>query len=151
MQEFVRAGVIDDLDRVVALERLHRDALASTPRGGPQWLDEHPSVGPQGWRRRFDDPSWICLVSGLDDVVLGFASARLEGAIATVETIFVESEARALGLGESMLDMIVDRCRNRGASRVDATALPGDRETKNLFERAGLIARLIVVSRALPE
>jgi len=32
---------------------------------------------------------------------------------------------------------------------VEAEALPGDRETKNLYERAGITARNIVVSKRL--
>ena len=38
---------------------------------------------------------------------------------------------------------------SRGCSRIDALALPGDRDTKNLFERNGLTARLIVASSPL--
>ena len=36
-----------------------------------------------------------------------------------------------------------------GASVLEGQALPGDRETKNLYERAGITARLITVSRRL--
>jgi hypothetical protein len=32
---------------------------------------------------------------------------------------------------------------------LEGTALPGDRDTKNLYERAGVVARKIVVSKPL--
>jgi hypothetical protein len=33
--------------------------------------------------------------------------------------------------------------------RIDALALPGDRDTKNLYERNGIVARLITAAREL--
>jgi hypothetical protein len=39
--------------------------------------------------------------------------------------------------------------RAAGVRRVGGSALPGDRATKNLFERNGLVARLILVERGL--
>ena len=37
----------------------------------------------------------------------------------------------------------------RAAAGIDGFALPGDRETKNFFERFGLTARAILVHRSL--
>ena len=37
----------------------------------------------------------------------------------------------------------------RGCFGIESMALPGNRETKNFFERFGLVARAIVVHRAL--
>ena len=39
-----------------------------------------------------------------------------------------------------------DEARHRGCSLLEGASLPGDRETKNLYERAGIKARLITVS-----
>ena len=68
---------------------------------------------------------------------------------AEIECIYVTSGGREVGLGESLLGELLDLATAAGAEEVDATALPGDRETKNMFERAGLVARLIVVNRRL--
>ena len=39
--------------------------------------------------------------------------------------------------------------REQELTALDALALPGDRETKNLYERSGLVARLITVTKKL--
>ena len=39
--------------------------------------------------------------------------------------------------------------RRSGAVAVEGQALPGDRHTKNLYERAGIVARLITTFRRL--
>ena len=69
--------------------------------------------------------------------------------VAEVEGIYVTPEARGVSLGEEMLTTLVATATEAGAREIDATALPGDRDTKNLYERFGLVARLIVVSRRL--
>ena len=93
------------------------------------------------------------MVAGVDGVVLAVASMRLpvgrKRPVAEVEGIFVTPLAREVGLGEMLLAAMIDTAGSAGAREIDATALPGDRETKNLFERFGLVARLIVVSRRL--
>ena len=55
----------------------------------------------------------------------------------------------ALAVGLLSSEGLLAAARGRSVRRIDAEALPGDRATKNLFERAGLVARLIVVSQDL--
>jgi GNAT superfamily N-acetyltransferase len=153
VDEFVRPAGAPDEAVLVALETEARAGVAAMDRGGRQWLDEHPCLGPTGWAVRLEDPGWASVVSGLDGVVLGYGSMRRPGgrrlAVASIEAIFVTPEGRELGLGEAMLAQLTADAAEHGAAEVEATALPGDRDTKNLFERAGLVARLIVVSRRL--
>ena len=55
-------------------------------------------------------------------------------------------------LGDHMLPRAgeaIARLRERGATAVESWALPGDRDTKNLFERAGVTARKLVVSKRI--
>ena len=66
-----------------------------------------------------------------------------------VDELFVEPEARGVGVGEAMMDLLVAWCVERGCVGIDAVALPGDRDTKNFFETFGLKARAIVVHRPL--
>lgn len=64
----------------------------------------------------------------------------------TVLCVVVHPDARGVGIGAALLDAIRSTARTEGYDRIDAVALPGDRDTKNLYERAGLTARLIVAS-----
>ena len=48
-----------------------------------------------------------------------------------------------------MLLAAMDAMRTAGGVTVEGWALPGDRDTKNLFERAGVTARKIIVSKPL--
>ena len=60
-----------------------------------------------------------------------------------LESVFVTAQARQLGIGAALLREAIARY---GATQLDALSLPGDRLTKNLYERGGLKARLIVAS-----
>ena len=94
------------------------------------------------------------LAGTVDDVVAGYAVARLEelrdGEVLGVLTdIFVEREARAVGVGEALVDCVTEWCEGHGCIGIDALALPGNRDTKNFFETFGFTARAIVVHRRL--
>ena len=69
--------------------------------------------------------------------------------IARVDQVYVTPEARELGFGDALLDAATAIAVEAGAHVIEGEALPGDRDTKNLYERAGITARLITVSRPL--
>ena len=54
-----------------------------------------------------------------------------------------------LGFGDALVAAAMDWGRAVGAELVEAETLPGDRNLKNLYERAGVTARLITVSKPL--
>ena len=85
----------------------------------------------------------------IDDVVVGYLVGRAEGDVFVVVDVYVDPRARELGFGDELLAVALDHARTHGARRLEAEALPGDRDTKNLYERAGITARLIVVSTSL--
>ena len=58
-------------------------------------------------------------------------------------------DARNLGIGDALVSTTIAWAKSGSLVALDAYALPGDRETKNLFERSGLVARLITVSTDL--
>lgn len=59
----------------------------------------------------------------------------------------VDAEAQDVGIGEAMMNLVVEKLTKRGCIGVDAWALPGDRATKNFFESFGLKARLLTAHR----
>jgi GNAT superfamily N-acetyltransferase len=81
--------------------------------------------------------------------VVGYLLARVDGELATILDVFVHPEAREIGFGDELLAAAVAAARRAGARLLEGEALPGDRDTKNLYERAGITARLITVSTAL--
>lgn len=68
---------------------------------------------------------------------------------ACVRGVFVLHESRGLGCGRTLLLAAMDESRTAGTVRIDGLALPGDRMTKNLYERVGMSARLITASTDL--
>lgn len=140
MTEPVRAALSTDLH---ALEYLQAQARAGVlgQRGGAAWLDETPPID---WPASLDDT----LVAEYEGVVVGFLRLTVDDRTAHVR-VYVEPGARELGLGGALVEAAIERARAAGCRAIQGFALPGDRETKNLFERNGLVARKIIVSRAL--
>jgi GNAT superfamily N-acetyltransferase len=79
----------------------------------------------------------------------GFAHVVIDGVVATVRRIFIATQARNLGAGAKLLTAVRTEAKLRGCKQIDAIALPGDRLTKNLFERANMKARLLIASSDL--
>ena len=133
------------VSQLAALEREARAALVDQ-RGGPQWLIDHPEVGDEwGHRAAHGD----VLAALIDEVVVGYLVADDADPILRIDQVWVTPEARELGFGDEMLAAAMERGRDRGLAAVEGQALPGDRHTKNLYERAGIVARLITTYRAL--
>ena len=66
-----------------------------------------------------------------------------------IECCYVETAARGVGVGTTLMDAAVDWCSEQGCDAVDALALPGDRTTKQRLEASGFTARLLTLSRRL--
>lgn len=136
----------DDVSQLVQLESEARAALIDQ-RGGERWLVEHPEIG-AGWPGRCQTSD--VYVAVIDDVLVGFLVADLgDDLIVRVDQVWVTPEARELGFGDELLATAIESARLRGAVAVEGQALPGDRHTKNLYERAGIVARLITTFRRL--
>ena len=153
VEETVRTATVDDLAAMVELELESRSLLPAV-RGGTQWLAEHDPLDAAALALRLTTTGVdLVLVGELDGVVLGFATAevssRPHGAVCDLTRLYVSPGGRELGLGELMLEAATEWARSRGCVAIESFALPGDRETKNLFERFGMKARLLVVHRAL--
>ena len=68
--------------------------------------------------------------------------------MALIEELYTEPEARGVGVGRRLIQAVELWARATGCIGIESMALPGDRDTKNFFEAAGLIARAIVVHRS---
>jgi len=92
----------------------------------------------------------VVVVGGAGESVFGFLSAYDAGAGRWfIDVLHVEAPAREVGIGNAMVQCVVQLLKDRGAKSVNAAALPGDRSTKNLFERHGLVAQMITVGKNL--
>jgi GNAT superfamily N-acetyltransferase len=150
MDTAVRRASTDDVVALTALEAEARAAAAEL-RGGPRLLADHPPVA-AGWAEWVDAGARAAWVATIDDVAVGYLALELPasaGGAGLVTQVFVTPEARELGLGEALVAAALDVLVAVGAGALDAVALPGDRLTKNLFERAGVVSRLIVLTRSL--
>ena len=80
------------------------------------------------------------------DVIVGFASVDVDASPRPLLTrIHVAPGARRLGAGAALMRHIVAEV----SSTLDALSLPGDRETKNLYERQAMKARLIIATTGI--
>lgn len=154
--ESARRAVLGDLAALAGLCRQGSAELAVN-RGGSIWRRREARVEPvedrlaEGIGRGGDE---LVVVGTIDEVPVGYGAAQLEAlhddaVLAVVSDLYVDPEARGIGVGEAMMDLLVAWATENGAVGIDALALPGDRHTKNFFETFGLTARAIVVHRDL--
>jgi GNAT superfamily N-acetyltransferase len=99
-------------------------------------------------------PDQRVFVGTLDNITVGFALVRIDdsmpgGRLAVVDELFVEPEAREVGLGEALLDSCVKWASECGCSGIEVDALPGARSAKNLAERSGFTARRLTMHRKI--
>lgn len=146
MQQVIRRMAIEDIAVVAQLELDARAALAEQ-RGGAAHLAERAAVGE--WADLVDSAGRPVWVSTIDDVVLGYLELEIAGDTARVMQVYVEPQAREVGFGDWLLEAALTEARTQGCIVIEGYALPGDRATKNLYERAGITARKITVSKAL--
>jgi GNAT superfamily N-acetyltransferase len=153
--EGARPAGHSDVARLVTLGR--QAAAELTPmRGGRLWFAREARAEP------LDDafPALLdrddtCVVAGtIDEVVIGFGVGRLERLrdgrlLGIVDELFVEPGARSIGVGEAIVDQLLEFFAGHACIGVDALALPGNRATKNFFEQHGFVARSIVMHRPL--
>lgn len=155
--ESARSACQDDVSVMAALAE-QSTAEQIGDRGGAIWAQRETRAVPaqDSLLVALEDPEQAVVVGTLDDVVVGYGVVRLETLrdghrLGVVSDLYVEPEARQVGVGEAMVDQLLDWCRERHCRGVDALALPGNRETKNFFESFGFTARALVVHHKLSD
>lgn len=141
--ESVRPMAPTDIAALDLLQTSARTAFTDA-RGGAAWLAETPATD---WTST--DPARAVFVACLDDVPVGFLELVVAEATASVRQVWIQPAARELGLGDALLAEAMASARHAGCTSIEGTALPGDRDTKNLYERAGVVARKITLAKSL--
>jgi GNAT superfamily N-acetyltransferase len=136
----IRCAVVADLPQLQELELEARQGLTEV-RGGLRWLEEHAAVD---FEARISNGE--VAIGHIDEVIVGYIVLGTSGRIALVEQVFVTEGARELGFGDHLIEYAIEFAKRSGLEYLEAEALPGDRNLKNLYERAGIVARSIIVS-----
>lgn len=152
MRVEARSATAED---ITVLERLYRSLEDEMTALHPMWpiasgLDEPVS---ETFEDTLSDPNTILLIGTIDDYPFGFLLAREEEmlmqargeTIGSIRFIFVDHDAREVGVGEAMRETAMEMLRKRGITKFDAHVLPGHRLVKNFFEAGGFSARTIVM------
>ncbi|HEX3623321.1 MAG TPA: GNAT family N-acetyltransferase [Acidimicrobiales bacterium] len=136
------------------IAELARGAIAELApmRGGEIWRAREARAEPieDGLLGLLDDAEARVVVATIDGVIVGYAVVHLEhlgdgSVLGVVDDIYVEEEARQIGLGELMMGDLMPWCEERKCVGMDAMALPGHRATKNFFEESGFTARQLIM------
>jgi GNAT superfamily N-acetyltransferase len=161
--EAARKATAVDLTRLAELRRMASEELRPMRGGELLMLREIPRPGGASLTEAdLDDHERGVWVGTIDGTIVGYSTGhleRLEASAGTegdrpvwlgvIDELFVELDARAVGVGEAMMGEMLAWFTARGCAGVDALALPGHRSTKNFFEESGFTARLLVMHRRL--
>ena len=154
-EEGTRPATEDDVARLAELADAAVEELRQG-KGGEVWARHSGRRAPfePQLAAEVGDAAHHVLVGTVDDVIMGYGVASIEvladgGRLGIVTDLYTDPGTRELGIGEAMMEALVEWCRAQGCFGVDSLALPGDRHTKNFFESFGLVARAIIVHRTL--
>jgi hypothetical protein len=147
-----RRAAADDLPVLVDLYRsLEKEMVALHP----MWplADGLPEPVEDSLAQALEDPDTTMYLGTIDQVPVGFLLMRIEGLlpqaggarVGAIRLVFVDHEAREIGVGETMRDQALNDHRAIGIRLFDAHVLPGHRLAKNFFEAGGFSARRIIM------
>jgi GNAT superfamily N-acetyltransferase len=155
--EASRAARPDDLPRIGELAAQLRAELAPM-KGGDLWAARESTPEPfeASYRERLRSDDAEVVVGEYAGVVVGYAVVVVDELrdgrrLGLLTDLYVEHEAREVGVGEAMIDRVIAWCTARACVGIDAVALPGHRATKNFFEEFGFTARALVMHRRLDQ
>ena len=149
--EHARAARADDIAEIALLAHLLHDELEPT-RGGALWARRERRDGPYetAYDALLGRDDTLVVVGTVHDVVVGFGVVLLEtlrdgGVLGVITDLFVHPEARSVGVGEAIVELLVAYCTEHECVGIDALVLPGHRAAKNFFEESGFTARALVM------
>jgi len=145
----VRSASEEDVMAIVELAKEARSEIAQFR--GHEHLLEVWTLTDQQWATAITSNKNIVLVALSSMSIVGYAKGDIDdkGAICLVSHVFVDPQARQLGIGAGLVGETARFAKSKGCQTLDAVALPGDRKMKNLYERIGMPARLLIASKTL--
>ena len=145
----VREALITDASSLKVLEDTALESLSNF-RGLAQFLEMSPRIGDE-WKDLVNDAKYRLLVGLSEGVIHGYLLVEIFKPLhkALIKQVFVDSSARQLGLGAMLIEHSEKIARESGCTVLEGLALPGDRDMKNLFERATMSAQLLIVGKNL--
>jgi GNAT superfamily N-acetyltransferase len=145
----VREALITDASSLKVLEDAAFESLSNF-RGLAQFLEMSPRIGDE-WKDLVNDAKYRLLVGLSEGVIHGYLLVEIFKPLhkALIKQVFVDSSARQLGLGAMLIEHSEKIARESGCTVLEGLALPGDRDMKNLFERATMSAQLLIVGKNL--
>ncbi len=156
----IRRALETDLERCEELIEIASVEMGEM-RGGSQFathgsrgLDETPDSKSLILEWASLDQGHLLIVGEVDSLVLGVAAGTIYPSpmpLGRIEICFVDRVGRGLGVGAALINSLVEWFTQAGCKDIDATALPGDRATKQLLEQTGFKARLLVMHRSLEQ
>jgi GNAT superfamily N-acetyltransferase len=153
--ESARAAVPADIPILAELARALREEMREQ-RGGALWETREARAAPhaEALAALLGSDDATVVVGSIDGAIVGFGTVEIErlrdgSRLGVIGDLYVEPDARAVGVGESIAEEIIAFCRGAQCIGIDALALPGAREAKNFFERAGFTARALVMHHKL--
>lgn len=155
MKVDARRAVLADLAEVSELCSAAIEEL-QLRRGGAVWAQREARRDPLEASLRTTMDAGLLAVACIDEAIVGYAGVDLVAlhdgtTLGQVTDIYVVPDARGVGCGEELIELIERWCREQACIGIDSIALPGDRETKNFFETFGLTARALRVHRSLQD
>ena len=149
--ESVRFADLSDAGEIAELCAEAINSLKESRNGQAMLLGRAGLIGkalsrPGGLARLLADVHTTVLAGMLDEVVVGFAVARNDGR-GSIDAIYVTPGARGIGVGQALLESVVEALASRGCVELDVDCLPGDRSSKRLMESSGFKARQITMTR----
>ena len=136
----VRTATNSDSSRIGVLRQSLQKTMSKLRGGDLLWQERHAT--PEMHRS-------MVFVAEISGYVVGFLLATMRDDVMEIFEVHVDESARGVGAGDALVAFAVDAARIDGANSVIADALPGDRDTKNLFERAGLISQRLMMRKEL--
>ncbi|MBW3555392.1 MAG: GNAT family N-acetyltransferase [Actinobacteria bacterium] len=153
--EAARPATEEDVAVLATLARRALEELVPT-RGGALFVVREGRAEPMEETLATDlgDDDATVVVGTIDGTPVGYGVGRLDPLrdgrrLGVITDLYVEAGARSVGVGEVMVQHLLEWFSGRGCIGADATALPGNRATKNFFEESGFTARLLVMHRSL--
>lgn len=154
MVESARPATEADLDDLARLWQHAVDELDGQRGGAALAGSLSRSDLPKFLHGALSDPERCLMVGLIDEVPVGAGSLRADRErrepIGVLELIYVEPNARSVGVAAAMLSLAIERAGEWGMTGLDAPALPGSRTAKSFFETHGMQARLLIMHRPIP-